>query len=324
MNRALEETADLTAAQPSTFLYKADPLRGQRWAELFSVRAPDIAFHVWPGHADPKSVRYLAVWEPPARIAQTFPNLEILFSIAAGVDQIDFDALPPDLPVVRMIEPGIAAGMVEYVLWAVLSLHRDMPAYRRFQSECLWKPLPLKLAAARRVGVLGLGELGRAVLRQLSTLDFQTFGWSRSARNIAGTTCYGAQEQLPAFLANCDILICLLPLTAQTQGLLNKSFLNHLPRGASLVHVGRGQQLVSGDLLSALDSGQLSEAVIDVTQPEPLPASDPLWTHPRVTLTPHIASMTQPDSAVDVVLENIRRFHAGEPMTGLVNKARGY
>ena len=287
------------------FLYKADPQRGKRWAELFAAKAPDIDFHIWPGAADPNKIRYLAVWEPPARIAETFPNLEILFSIAAGVDKIDFSALPAGLPVVRMIEPGLVAGMVEYVLWAVLGLHRDTPAYRRFQNERLWNPLPLTPAAGRRVGVSGLGELGRAVLEKLRALGFQTFGWSRSPHDIEGTMCFGGREQLPAFLAHCDILAC-------------------LPRGAALVHVGRGQQLVQKDLLNALDSGHLSEAVLDVTEPEPLPDSDPLWDHPRVTLTPHIASMTQPDSAVEVVLQNIRRFHAGEPMTGLVEKARGY
>ena len=168
------------------FLYKADPQRGKRWAELFAAKAPDIDFHIWPGAADPNKVRYLAVWEPPARIAETFPNLEILFSIAAGVDKIDFSALPAGLPVVRMIEPGLVAGMVEYVLWAVLGLHRDTPAYRRFQNERLWNPLPLTPAAGRRVGVSGLGELGRAVLEKLRALGFQTFGWSRSPHDIEG------------------------------------------------------------------------------------------------------------------------------------------
>ena len=206
----------------------------------------------------------------------------------------------------------------------MLGLHRDTPAYRRFQNERLWNPLPLTPAAGRRVGVSGLGELGRAVLEKLRALGFQTFGWSRSPHDIEGTMCFGGREQLPAFLAHCDILVCLLPLTTETKGLIDKDFLACLPRGAALVHVGRGQQLVQKDLLNALDSGHLSEAVLDVTEPEPLPDSDPLWDHPRVTLTPHIASMTQPDSAVEVVLQNIRRFHAGEPMTGLVEKARGY
>ena len=307
-----------------TFLYKADPQRGERWAALFAAKAPELDFQLWPGTADPEKVRYLAVWEPPARIAETYPNLEILFSIAAGVDKIDLDALPASLPVVRMIEPGLIAGMVEYVLWAVLGLHRDMPAYRRSQKERLWRPLPLSPAGARRVGVLGLGELGRAVLGHLKALGFQTSGWSRSLHVIEGTVCYGGQDQLPAFLARCDILVCLLPLTAETTGILDRGFLASLPRGAALVQVGRGAQLVHEDLLCALDSGQISEAIVDVTEPEPLPGDDPFWDHPRITLTPHIASMTQPDSAVEVVLENIRRFRAGEPMTGLVDKTRGY
>ncbi len=307
-----------------TFLYKADPQRGKRWAELFAEKAPDIDFHIWPGQVDRSKVRYLGVWEPPDRIAQEFPNLEILFSVAAGVDKIDFDALPVGLPVVRMIEPGLVAGMVEYVVWAVLAMHRDIPTYRRFQTERLWKPLPLSPAGIRRVGVLGLGELGRAVLGPLRALGFQTFGWSRSLHAIEGTRCFGGRHQLPDFLAQCDILVCLLPLTTETTGLLDKNTLACLPRGAKLVQVGRGPHLVQEDLLRALDSGLISDAILDVTEPEPLPPSDPLWDHPRITLTPHIASMTQPDTAVDVVLENIRRFHAGEPIIGLVDRAKGY
>lgn len=308
----------------TTFLYKSDPVRGQQWAEVFRQHAPDIDFRIWPDIGDPQRVRFLAAWEPPADIATQFPNLEVLFSSGAGVDQFNFGALPPTLPVVRMVEPGIVRGMVEYVTQAVLALHRDMPAYRRQQVAEQWQPLPVRQASERRVGVLGLGSLGQAVLEQLIGFGFDCAGWSRSRHAIDGVQCFAGQEDLPAFLARTDILICLLPLTDATRGMLSAELFAQLPQGAMLVHVGRGPQLVSDDLLAALDSGQLSEAMLDVTDPEPLPAGHPLWRHPRIQITPHIASMTQPLSAAAVVIDNLRRLAAGEPMVGLVDRTRGY
>jgi glyoxylate/hydroxypyruvate reductase A len=232
--------------------------------------------------------------------------------------------LPPELPVVRMVEPGIIHGMVEYVTHAVLDLHRDMPAYRRQQQHGLWQPLPVRTAAERRVGVLGLGSLGQAALQSLHRFGFDCAGWSRSRHEIDGIQCFAGTAELDGFLARTDILVCLLPLTDATRGFLNTALFQRLPRGAQLVHVGRGAQLVSNDLLDALDDGRITEAALDVTDPEPLPSGHPLWAHPRVRITPHIASMTQPHSAAEVVLDNLRRFERGEPLVGLVDRFRGY
>ncbi|NRF67506.1 glyoxylate/hydroxypyruvate reductase A [Aquincola sp. S2] len=308
----------------ATFLYKSDPVRGRRWAEVFKRRAPDLDFRIWPDVGDPSEVRFLAAWEPPDQLGMRFPNLQLLFSSGAGVDQFHFDALPPALPIVRMVEPGITHGMVEYVTHAVLDLHRDMPAYRRQQQQGQWQPLPVKPASERRIGVLGLGALGQAVLTTLAGFGFECAGWSRSRHEVDGVRCYAGAAELNEFLARCDILICLLPLTDATRGLLDIDLFNQLPKGAQLVHVGRGAQLVTADLLAALDTGQLAEAVLDVTEPEPLPVAHALWQHPRVRITPHIASMTQPESAAEVVIDNLRRFAAGEPLIGLVDRARGY
>lgn len=307
-----------------TFLYKADPVRGRLWADVFRRHRPDIDFRLWPEVGDPAAVRWLAAWEPPADLGTRFPNLQVLFSSGAGVDQFDLAALPPALPVVRMVEPGIIRGMVEYVCHAVLDLHRDMPAYRRQQQEGQWQPLPVRTAGERRVGVLGLGSLGQAVLAQLAGFGFDCAGWSRSPRTLDGVECHAGAAALPGFLARTDILVCLLPLTDETRGFLDARLFAQLPAGASLVHVGRGPQLVEAALRAALDEGRLAEAVLDVTDPEPLPPGHPLWAHPRVRVTPHIASMTQPASAAEVVLDNLRRFERGEPMTGLVDRARGY
>lgn len=310
----------------TAFVYKADPVRGRVWAEIFARQAPQLDFRIWPEIGDPAEVRYLAAWEPPADIRTQFPKLDVLFSSGAGVDQFRFDELPADLPVVRMVEPGIIKGMVEYVSWAVLSLHRDMPAYQRQQREhSRWMPIQVRPAARCRVGVLGLGSLGQAVLQQLSQgFGFDCAGWSRSRHAVEGVHCYAGAAELGAFLARSELLICLLPLTEATRGFLNTELFAQLPAGASLIHVGRGPQLVGDDLLAALESGQLKHAVLDVTEPEPLPASHAFWRHPQIWLTPHIASMTQPETAAEVALENVRRFERGEAMLGLVDRDLGY
>lgn len=308
----------------SAFVYKADRQRGQQWAEVFRNEAPEVDFRLWPETGDPHKVRYLAAWEPPTGLGTQFPNLELLFSTGAGVDQFDFTALPPHLPVVRMVEPGIVQGMVEYVTHAVLDLHRDMPAYRRARQARQWQPLPVRTAAECRVGVLGMGSLGQAVLAQLLTLGFYAAGWSRSHHDLPGVKCHAGENQLDIFLARTQILVCLLPLTDATRGLLNAALFAKLPRGASLVHVGRGPQLAAADLLRALEAGHLAEAVLDVTDPEPLPMANPLWSHPRVSITPHIASMTHPRTAARAVIDNLRRHSRGERPVGLVDRARGY
>ena len=307
-----------------SFVYKADPVRGAEWARLFAAKAPDIPFHIWPDTGEVDRVRYLAAWVPPQDIERQFPNLELFFSTGAGIDQFDLAALPPELPVVRMAEPGVVAGMVEYATMAVLALHRDLPTYIRQQREGRWAAHRVYPASKRRVSVLGLGVLGCAVLDQLRTLGFQLAGWSRTRRQIDGVACYAGREELPAMLASTDILVCLLPLTQETRGILDSELFHHLPRGASLVHVGRGAHLDHQALLDALESGELSSAVVDVTDPEPLPAGHPFWAHPQILLTPHIASMTQPETAVEQVLANIRRHEAGEPLIGLVDRSRGY
>jgi len=308
----------------TTFLYKSDPVRGRQWAEVFARRRPDVDFRIWPDIGDPAQVRFLAAWEPPHDMAERFPNLQVLFSSGAGVDQFDFAALPPALPVVRMVEPGIVRGMVEYVTHAVLGLHRNMPQYQRQQDEGVWKPLPVLPAGERRIGVLGLGSLGQAALAQLVALGFDCAGWSRSRHAVDGVQCHAGADELPAFLARTDILVCLLPLTDSTRGFLDARLFSLLPAGAGLVHVGRGPQLVDAHLLAALASGQIGDAVLDVTDPEPLPPEHAFWRHPRIRLTPHIASMTQPLSAAEALLDNLARFEAGEPMVGLVDRARGY
>jgi glyoxylate/hydroxypyruvate reductase A len=305
-------------------LYKADPVRGEQWKALFAEHAPDIEWRAWPNIGDPRDIEYLAAWQAPDDIEAVLPNLKVLFALSAGVDQLDLGRLPRDLPVVRLLDPGITAGMCEYASFAVLSLHRDMLRYRQQQVARCWQAHMLQPSAKRRVGVMGLGTQAQQILSTLQPLGFKLKGWARSAHHIPGVDCYAGREQLPAFLSQCDILLCVLPLTEQTQGILDRQLFRQLPHGAALINMGRGGHLVESDLLEALNSGQLSGAVLDVLQEEPAPADHPFWGHPQILLTPHIAAMTQPESAFGVLLENIRRFERGESMVGQIDHMQGY
>lgn len=305
-------------------LYKADPERGRIWSKVFAERAPAMRFDVWPQVGDLREVEYLVAWEPPPELLASLPNLRVLFSTGAGVDHLDLASLPPGISVVRMVEPGIVNGMIEYVTMSVLALHRNLVDYVRLQAAGEWHPLRVLPAASRRVGVMGLGVLGQAVLKRLDVFGFPLYGWSQSLKNIAGVTTYAGRESLDCFLGHCDILICLLPLTTATRGILDGKVFSALPRGAALINVGRGAHLDHAALLDALDSGQLSAAILDVSEPEPLPPAHPFWRHSRILFTPHIASVTQPETAALMVIDNLARHQRGEPLHDLVDRARGY
>ena len=272
-----------------------------------------------------ETIRYALVWDPPAGLLASLPNLEVIFSIGAGIDHIAKDPeRPKHLPVVRMVEEGLTAGMTEFVVLSVLWHHRDMAAYAVQQNSSLWQEIEPKLAKDRKVGFLGMGALAGAAAAKLCILGFRLHGWSRSPKQIPGVTMHHGEAGLAEILGESEILVCLLPLTAATEGIMNRGTFAQLPEGAAFVNVGRGGLVVEEDLLAALDCGQVGSATLDVFRQEPLPADSPFWSHPKVVVTPHIAAKTMAESAVASVMANIRRFEAGEAMLNVVDFERGY
>ncbi|ABM34305.1 glyoxylate/hydroxypyruvate reductase A [Paracidovorax citrulli] len=305
-------------------LYRPDVSRGPAWRKLFAEQAPDIDFRVWPDAGNLDEIEYLIAWQAPAAFLASLSNLKVLFSSGAGVDHIDLTAVPAHVDIVRMVEPGIINGMVEYVTMAVLAQHRHLFDYQASQRARRWEPLEELPPSTCSVGVMGLGVLGQAVLDRLGLFGFERSGWNRSPRDLPGVRCFAGTDSLGEFLGQVDVLVCLLPLTDATRHILDARLFARMRDGSALVNVGRGGHLDQQALLQALDSGRLSRAILDVTDPEPLPAESPLWSHPRVVLTPHIASMTQPETAVPILIRNLRRHGRGQPLPDLIDRRAGY
>lgn len=304
--------------------YKSDPVRGAVWHEIFAREAPDLRLVDWDPEGEAAQARYLVAWTPPADLPRAMPRLEALFCIGAGIDHLPVHELPQAVQVVRMVDPNLTASMVEYVVMAVLALHRDLPFYRTEQAAGRWTPRPVRPATERRVGLMGLGVLGQAAARALAGFGFPVRGWSASPKTLDEIETFAGDATLSDFLSGTDILVCLLPLTPATRGLLNRDLFAQLPPGAGLVNAGRGGHAVEADLLAALDSGQLSGAVLDVVATEPPPAGHPLLAHPLVMVTPHVASATQPAGAARQVIQGVRAHLRGEPIAHAIDRSQGY
>lgn len=294
------------------------------WRREITARLPGLEVRVWPDVGPVEDIDYALVWHPPAGELRRFPNLKFIMSLGAGVEHLLVDPDLPQVPILRLVDKELTARMTEFVVMQVLRLHRQLPAYARQQRARLWQPLTQVGSDQRRVGMMGIGELGQAAARALVGFGFDVAGWSRTAKAIDGVFSFAGDDGLKPFLARTDILVCLLPLTAATRGVLNADALGALPDGASLINVGRGALLVEKDLIPALENGPLAEAALDVFAEEPLPAEHPFWSHSRIAITPHVASLTDPRSAADEVVNAVRRAEAGEPLPHLVELDRGY
>lgn len=285
----------------------------------------DVALHDDPAAVDPAAVRYL-VFAPngPVTDYTPFTALRAMFSLWAGVEQaLAIPTLPRDVPLCRMVEPGLTWGMRDYVVAHVMRHHMDLDGVLAWHGRGWSEPVP-PLARDRRVGVLGLGELGGACARALAALGFDVAGWSRSPKSIPGVTCLHGEDGLDALLARSQILVGLLPATPATADLLNAARLSRLPRGAFIVNAGRGELIDDDALLAALGSGHIARATLDVFRVEPLPMDHPYRGHANVTVTPHVASETRPETAAPEVAAQILRAERGQPLRYIVDRRLGY
>ncbi len=319
----------MTGSELPGVLIASGPWSPDDWAVPFRREQPHRPLMIWPDVPDRNDVRYLLAWKPPEEAFEGLPNLEVIFSLGAGVDHIVGVPNLPDVPIVRLVSGDLAQRMNEWVTLQVLLHHRQHLDYARQQASSLWREIPQAAAPEVRVGIMGYGELGRAAASVLRPLGFNLAAWSRSPKDDADIPTFSGEAGLSSFLARTDILVVLLPLTSATRGILNRSLFERLARsgplgGGVVINGGRGGLQVEKDLLAALDNGTLAGASLDVFEPEPLPATSRLWLHPKVVITPHVAATSEADIQAEWIFRTIRNYEAGRPLPNRVDIARQY
>ena len=308
------------------FLFGASTYDNDEWISALKRHLPGIEVRQWPdGMGDPADIHYVMVQSVRRFDFASIPNVKIIFTMGAGADYIlKKTEMPEGVPIVRAVSDGVVTRMVQYIQYAVLHFHREFHQFRDNQFKREWVSAPGPENGARRVGILGLGAIGEPAARVLADMGFNTAGWSRSQREMANVKCFSGSDSLAEFLARTDILVCLLPLTGETAGVLNEKNLNCLPRGAYVINVGRGGHVVEEDLLAALDDGHIAGAMLDVFAKEPLPDDHAFWSHPGIVVTPHAAGWNDADSAAAHVARNIKNLGEGNPLHPVVNRNAGY
>jgi glyoxylate/hydroxypyruvate reductase A len=302
----------------------------QEWDERFRLLAADRDIRCWPDRIGNRAdVAYACAWNAPPGLLAEFPHLKAIFSLGAGVDHLIGDPTLPPVPVARIVDQDLTRRMTEYVALHVLMHHRGVGRYRAQQRERLWRDHHQPAAREVAVGIMGLGALGRDAASMLSHLGFRVAGWSRTAKPMPGIEAFHGAQGRDAFLARTEILVCLLPCTPATEGILNLSLFRQLKRdgalgGAYLINAGRGKLQVDAEIITALDEGSLAAASLDVFPTEPLPPDSPLWGHANVTITPHNAAESDPRALVIHVLNQIARFERGEPLEHVIDRGLGY
>jgi len=301
------------------------------WAPLWEgqIQAADpslvIKVHGRDEYA-PEDVDYALSFRPPPGLFKSLPNLKAVFSLGAGVDGFLLDSsYPRHVPLVRFVNKWLTLEMAQYTVLHTLMHHRQQRMFDAFQKARQWRQgIPQRKTADTRVGILGLGEIGQMAGERLRDLGFPVAGWSRTKKDVAGIESFAGDADLKPFLARTDILTCLLPLTPATRGILNAQAFAAMPLGAAVINAARGGHLVERDLIAALDSNHLSGATLDVFETEPLPEDNPLWTHPKVTVTPHVAGLTDPREAARFVIDGMGKVERGEKLSDMVDFERGY
>ncbi len=299
--------------------------KAQPWLEGLRAALPGAQVELWAPGAS--AADYAVVWAPPQTFFDEQTALQGVFNIGAGVDALMKLRLPEGVPVVRLDDAGMSVQMAEYVCHAVIRHFREFDGYDADVAEGKWSYRKPRLRADFPVGVMGLGVLGERVALALKQFDFPVLGWSRSAKTIADVQCFAGNDGLNQFLTATRILICLLPLTPETENIMGKNNLMKLLPGAYVINVARGAHLVDDDMIALIDSGHLAGATLDVFRQEPLPAAHPFWQHPKITVTPHTSARTLREESIAQIAGKIQALHQGQPttsMAGVVDLNKGY
>jgi glyoxylate/hydroxypyruvate reductase A len=301
------------------------PVDNSHWIPQMKRTLIHHDLRIWPDHGNKADITYMVAWKLFPGDAHEYPNLKAILSLSAGVNQyVGHPELPAHAQLIRMVEPGLSQGMREYVLSYALRFHRRHDHMKALSEELPWGNSVPALSHQRKIGVMGLGEMGMACVSALQSLGFAVNGWSRTPKDLPSVTCYAGLEGLDDFLGDSEILICLLPLTPETKGILNKDTLSKLPRGACIINAARGKHLVEDDLIPLLDSGQIDQVALDVFQEEPLPLTHPFRKHPRIHMTPHVAAITMPETGAESLKTAIEQIEQGIRPKGWVDLKRGY
>ncbi len=295
------------------------------WVDALRAVDSSVDIQVWPHETNKQDVEFALCWNHPHGLLQEYPNLKCISSMGAGIDHFLSDyLLPKQVPLVRIVDANLAQSMFEYICSAVMYFTRNFDRFNLQQKQSYWLPHLANSNKETRIGIMGLGMLGSYSAEKLSEMGFKVSGWSSSAKSIPGVISFAGNEQLDKFVSQTDILLCLLPLTNQTRGILNLELFNKLPKGACVINVARGEHLNESDLITALDNFQLKGACLDVFKVEPLPKNHPFWQHEKIVVTPHCSSITDPVSVAPQIVENYHRMLKGEPLLNQVDLTRGY